>query len=469
MIDKNLIYGKVPPQDVEAERAVLGAITLEKGAFETASELLQPECFYLDRHQTIFKAMNTLAAKNLPIDILTLADALQSSGDLERIGGGYEIVKLQNGVSSTAHLSAHCQIIHRKFIGRELIRISGDVIRDAYEDQIDPMDQLEQLEQNVSQLAVRQTGRPFEKLEDVAAESVKRIYEAKVSGNELTGVPSGLPQIDGLTQGWQRTNFIIIGARPGVGKSAVAGNLAMNAATHATAPTGVAIFSLEMSAGQWADRMLSASARIRLENLKRGRIDDAEMERLQRTAMIDYKKVPIFIDDTPSLTLSQFKRKARTLVLKHAVGLVIFDYLQLADGVRLKGENREQEVSRCSREMKQLAKELNIPIIALSQLSRDGDKGEPMLRHLRESGALEQDADDVFFLYPVDEEEAMRDASLKDSLLFIIAKHRNGILDKIPLKFVKPIQKIMTDREYEKYLTGANLPGTGWKPSELTF
>lgn len=385
----DMVYGKVPPQSSESERAVLGAITLEKGAFDRAADILQPECFYLEVHQRIFGAMAGLASADEPIDIVTLVNALRKSGDLEKVGGAYALAQLQNDIVSSAHLENHCRIIYQKFLSRELIRISGEIIGGAYADK-DPFDLLENLEQQISGLTIRQQGKKFETLADVAAISVQRIYEAKTSGNELTGVPSGLPQIDNLTQGWQPTNFIILAARPGVGKSAVAGNLAMNAATHPVKPIPSAIFSLEMSSGQWADRMLAATTRISLHNLKRGRIDDAEMERLQRAALIDYKKIPIYLDDSPNMTLSQFKRKCRLLVTKFGVGFILVDYLQLMDGSPQRGENREREVSRISRDLKQLAKELRIPIMALSQLSRAGDKGEPMLSHLRECVAVDE-------------------------------------------------------------------------------
>lgn len=461
-----MVYGKIPPQDKEGERIILGAITLEKEAFGIASEILEPECFYLEGHQRIFRAMRTLYGSNQPIDLITLTSALRSAGDLETVGGPMALVELQRSVVSAANLAAHCRIVYQHWVKRELIRIGGEIVGAGYSDEGDAFDLLESLEQQVSALAVRQNGKQFRTLSEVAQESVKRIYEVKMTGNELTGIPSGLPVLDSITQGFQRTNFIILAARPGVGKSAVAGNLAMNAATHQTHGVGVGIFSLEMSANHWADRMLSGSTRISLHNLKRGKVDDGEMKRLQQTAMVDYEKTPIFIDDSPNLTVFQFKRKARTLVLKYKVGMILVDYLQLMDGARQKGENREQEVSRVSRELKQLAKELNIPIIALSQLSRKGDGVEPTLGMLRESGAIEQDADDVFFLDPIDEAAAQEDSSLKDSVLFIIAKHRNGMLDKIPLKFVKSIQKLMSEREYEKYITGSI---GNWRPVSIPY
>jgi len=458
-VDLNtMVYGKLPPQAPELEMIVLGAIMLERDAFEQASEVLSAGCFYLEKHQRVFGAMHRLSTNRDPIDIFTVTQELKKAGDLETVGGAYFVTSLTNAVVSAAHILSHSKIIYQLYVRREVIRIAGEAIGLAYSDESDAFDTLEAIEQQISALAVQQTGRKFLTLKEVAAESVARIHAIKESGNELTGVPSGLPQIDALTQGFQRTNFIILAARPGVGKSAVAGNLAMNAATHPDIPTGVAIFSLEMSAGQWADRMLSGSTRIALTNLKRGRIDDSEMKRLQEMALVNYEKTPIFFDDTPSLSIYQLKRKARVLVLKHKVGLLLVDYLQLMSGNRGRNENREQEVSQISREFKQLAKELNVPVIALSQLNRKGDEGKPRLGQLRESGAIEQDADDVFFLSPVADEEVEQDASLADSILFTIAKHRNGMLDELPLKFVKSIQKLMTEQEYERYITGRKPP-----------
>jgi replicative DNA helicase len=444
---------------------VLGAIMLEKAAMDKVSEFLQPECFYMDAHQRIFRAMTSLSSANEPVDMLTVVEALRRANDLDNVGGPYYITKLTGSVVSSANIETHAKIVYQMWIKREVIRIGGEIIGHAYEDETDAFELIEGLEQQVSQLAIQQSGKKFQTLAEVAKESSDRIYHAMKSGDELTGVPSGLPLLDAITQGWQRTNFIILAARPGVGKSAVAGNLALNAAEHPEKPTPVAIFSLEMSSTQWADRMLSAKTQIGLSNLKRGRIDDNEMKRIQQAALVDFAQTRIYFDDSPNMGIYQMKRKARILVLKFGVGLILLDYLQLMEGSRQRGESREQEVSRISRELKQLAKELNVPIIALSQLSRQGDTGEPRLSHLRESGAIEQDADDVFFLYPVSEEEQAADLSLRDSVLLIIAKHRNGQLDKLPLKFVKNIQKLMTEQEYERYITGRKpVSGSSWLP-----
>lgn len=462
-----MVYGKVPPQSVELEKVVLGAIMLEKTAFDKAEEILQPECFYLETHQRVFKAMQRLSRKSQPIDMLTVVEELKTTSDLEIVGGPYAVTKLTNDVVSSANLPAHCKVIYQKFVRREVIRISGEAIGDAYDDETDAFDLLEGVEQKYSILSLSQTAKQFETLGEVSAKAVKEIYAAQQTGAEVTGVACGIPVLDKITMGWQLTNLIIIAARPGVGKSALAGNFAFNAATNSTKPVPVGLFSLEMSSIQWVNRLLSGSTQVPMFDMKRGRIDEDQMKRIQNAALIEYPKIPIYFDDTASLDIYRLKSKARILVLRYKVGLIIVDYLQLMGGKRMPGENREQEVARISRELKQLAKELNIPIIALAQLSRQGDTGEPRLGHLRESGAIEQDADDVIFLSPVEEDAAAQDASLRDSILLHIAKHRNGILDKVPVKFVKAIQKLMTEEDYDRYM-GTRQPigatGGNWKP-----
>lgn len=459
-----LIYGMLPPQDTKLERAILGAITLEKAAFDRVADLLHPACFYLDNHQRIFRAMVRLVQKNMPIDILTLVSELRTSGDLDTIGGPYGITALQDGVVSSANIEAHAKIVFQKYMKREIIRLGQECVAEGFKEETDAFDLLESAERSLSALAISQTLKQFETLGEVAGKAMHQIYAAKENGQELTGVPSGIPVLDSLTQGWQPTNLIILAARPGVGKSALAGNFAFNAATNKVKRVPVGLFSLEMSSLQWVYRLLSGSTQVPMFDMKRGRLDDGQMKRIQQTAMIDYANIPIYFDDTASLDIYRLKAKARTLVIRYKVGLIIVDYLQLMGGKRQPGENREQEVARISRELKQLAKELFIPIIALAQLSRQGEAGEPKLGHLRESGAIEQDADDVIFLSPVEEEAIQQDLSLKDSILLHIAKHRNGQLDKIPIKFVKGIQKLMTEQEYDRYVSGSLPPSAGWLP-----
>lgn len=464
-----LVYGMVPPQAVELEKVILGAITLEANAYDMAAEVLRPECFYLDMHQRIYRAMMLLNGKRMPIDILTLGAELKASGELEMIGGPIELVKMQHCVVSSANTATHCRIVYEMYVKRAIIAIGQQMVNQGFQDESDAFDLLESTEKELSALSIAHTNKAFETLGDIAAIAVKEIYAAQQSKQEITGVPSGLPILDSITQGWQPTNLIIIAARPGVGKSALAGNLAINAATAPEKKVPVGLFSLEMSSIQWVHRLLSGTTHVPMYDMKRGRIDDAQMKKLQQAALVDYPNIPIYFDDTAGLDIHTFKRKSRILVLRYKVGLIIADYLQLMSGKRLPGENREQEIARISREGKQLAKELNIPIIFLAQLSRAGEVGEPKLGHLRESGAIEQDADDVIFLSPVEEDAIAQDASLKDSILLIIAKHRNGTLEKLPVKFVKSIQKLMTEQEYDRYTAGRLAPTGTWRPVNLPY
>lgn len=464
-VPSEMIYGKVPPQAKDLECAVLGAIMIEKNAFDRAMEVLQPECFYLDGHQRIYRAFQNLYRRNQPIDILTTVEELKTTGDLDTVGGPYYVTKLTNDVTSSANLPTHARIIYQKYVRREMIRIGSEMVADGFRDDLDVFDTMDMAERKISSLAIAGTIKAYQSLKDVAAQAIKDIYQAQQTKAEITGVPSGIRKLDLLTQGWQPTNLIVLAARPGIGKSALAGNLAYNAATHPEKPTGAGIFSLEMGATQWVIRMLSAATQIPMYDLKRGYITDEQMAMVNNAGMIKFPDINIFFDDTPALDIYQLKSKARMMVLKEKVGLIIVDYLQLMSGNRSGGETREQEVSRISRELKQLAKELQVPVIALSQLSRAGDTNEPQLRNLRESGAIEQDADDVLFLTEPDESEINEDATLRESLLIKIAKHRNGTLDRIAVKFVKGIQKIMSEGEYERYKSGSISPGAGWKPA----
>ncbi|HTE27064.1 replicative DNA helicase [Flavitalea sp.] len=456
-----MVYGKVPPQAKELEEAILGAILQEKQAFEKALRILQPECFYVDAHQRIFKSMIRLESKNAPIDILTVVEELKSKEELEIVGGPYYVTKLTNSVVSSANLEYHAKIIYQKFVQREIIRVSGEAISEAYEDSADAFETLEAAQQQLSSLTISKKTKPYTTFQTEVDKAVKQVYEVRQSGNELTGVPSGIRKLDLITQGWQNSDFIVFAARPAIGKSAVAANFAMNAASHPDKPTPVGVFTLEMSSVQWALRMISAESEIDMYHLKRGRVTDNDMNRLSEIAYTKHRSTPIFFDDTPSQDLYQLKAKCRLMVANEGVGLIIIDYLQLMTSQRSFGENREQEVSRISRELKQLAKELNIPVIALSQLSRKGDSPNPGLSDIRESGAIEQDADAVFFLIEVTEDDIRNDASLMDSILVKVAKHRNGIKEQIPIKFVKSIQKLMSESDYDVYKAGKSTGG--WK------
>ena len=467
-----MVYGKVPPQAKELEEAVLGAIMLEKSAFDTVVEILKPECFYLEGHQRIYRAMQGLAQKSQPIDILTVVEELKSRQELEMVGGPYFVTKLTNAVISAANIETHSRIILQKFIQRELIRISGEIIGDAYEDSTDVFDLLDDAESKLFEITNNHLRKNFDSIDTVLVKTIQRIEDLRHKQEEITGVPSGFASLDRVTYGWQSTDLIILAARPAVGKTAFALNLARNAALHPTKPVPVAFFSLEMSSAQLVQRILSAESEIFMEKIARGRLEEHEMKQLYKKGIDRLAKAPIFIDDTPALNIFELRAKCRRLKNKHNVGCIIIDYLQLMSGAGdNRNGNREQEISRISRDLKGLAKELQVPIIALSQLSRavesrkEGEK-IPQLSDLRESGAIEQDADMVMFLYRPEYYGITANEmgeSNKGETHVKIAKHRNGSLETIKLRALLHIQKFV---EYgEDDFGGIGLPSGGsWKP-----
>lgn len=451
-------FGKIPPQARELEEAILGAVMLEKRAFDAVSEILGYECFYVDAHQRIFKGFQALSRKNMPIDILTVAEQLKSTEELDMVGGPYYITRLTNAVVSSANIEAHSRIVLQKFIQRELIRISGEIITDAYEDSADCFALLDYSEKQINSLNLSTSKQGYYKVSKPVSEVIERVTMLKnrpVQSN-ITGVPTGIKRLDDITSGWQPMDFIILAARPSVGKSAIAANLCINAASHAETPVSVGVFSLEMSAAQWASRFLSAETKIDAWKLTKGAVTDDELSLLTNVGYEQISNLGIFIDDTSAIDVYQLKAKARRMVFQDKVGMIIIDYLQLMSGLRGKNDNREQEISTISRNLKALAKELKVPVIALSQLSRGVEKvnREPMLSDLRESGAIEQDADMVIFLTAPDEVDIQKDPdNLRDSILMKIAKHRNGPLDKISVRFVKEIQKVFSNDDYDRYMT----------------
>ncbi|RPD39240.1 replicative DNA helicase [Chitinophaga barathri] len=449
-----MVYGKIPPQAKELEEAVLGALMLEKGAFDVVIEILKAECFYVDAHQKIFGSMQRLAAKSMPVDILTVVEELKSSGDLEVVGGPFAVTRLTNLVVSSANIEAHARIVLQKFIQRELIRISGEIISEAYEDTADVFDLLDAAESKLFEVTNNHLRKNYDSIDRVLVNTIKRIEDLRNKGDDITGVPSGFPSLDKITYGWQPSDLIILAARPAVGKTAFALNLARNAALHPKFPKGAAVFSLEMSSGQIVQRILSAESEIHLEKITRGKLEEHEMRKLMTHGIERLAKAPIFIDDTPGLNIFELRAKARRLVHNHGVGIIIIDYLQLmsgsADG---RNTNREQEISKISRDLKGLAKELHVPVLALSQLSRDVEKRKdgnkmPQLSDLRESGAIEQDADMVMFIYRPEYYDITTNEhgeSNKGETHVRIAKHRNGQLDTVKLRAVLQFQRFEDD------------------------
>ncbi|MEO6290074.1 MAG: replicative DNA helicase [Ginsengibacter sp.] len=466
-----MMFGKVPPQAKDLEEAVLGAIMLEKNAFDVIIEILKPECFYVESNQRIFRAMQGLQQKNSPIDLLTVVEELRFREEIDLIGGAYYVTKLTNSVVSSANIETHARIVLQKFIQRELIRISGEIIGDAYEDSTDVFDLLDEAESKLFEITNNHLRKDYASIDTVLVKTIQRIEDLRTRQDEITGVPTGFNILDHITYGWQPSDLIVLAARPSVGKTAFALNLARNAALHPTKPTVVGFFSLEMSAGQLVQRILSAESEIWLEKIARGRLEEHEMKQLYKKGIERLASAPIHIDDSAALNIFELRAKCRRLKNKHNVGLIIIDYLQLMSGAgENRNSNREQEISRISRDLKGLAKELSVPVIALSQLSREVEKRKegnkmPQLSDLRESGAIEQDADMVMFLYRPEYYDITANEmgeSNKGETHVRIAKHRNGQLDTIKLKALLHIQKFVEDDGDD---LSASLPqGGSWKP-----
>lgn len=438
-----MAYGKVPPQAKELEEAILGAMMLEQGAFDVVAEILRPASFYVEAHQRIFSAMAGMVKRLVPLDILTVTQELIRLGELEMIGGAYYVMQLTNKVVSSANIEAHARIVQQKFLQRDLIRICGEVLTTAFEDTTDVFDLLDNAEAQLFDITSGHLKAEVKRVKSVYDKEMVELINRRDKKEDITGVPSGYKALDRITYGWQPTDLIIIAARPSVGKTAFALNLALNAVFNEYKSTAAAVFSLEMSNGQVMQRMISAKSEIRLDQIKRGRIEDDELSLLITRCDSTLREAPIFIDDTPALNIFELRAKCRRLVHNQGVGIIIIDYLQLMSGT---GGNREQEISKISRDLKALAKELHVPVIALSQLSREVEKragNTPQLSDLRESGAIEQDADVVMFLYRPDyqKEAGEVDPSIVGDVSIKIAKHRNGSLDTIALKTDLAIQR----------------------------
>jgi replicative DNA helicase len=444
-----LVYGKVPPQAPELEEAVLGAIMLEKDKLAEVLEIIQSEdCFYVDANQKIYGSIRRLFDKGMPVDLLTVTEELRKSNELEIVGGAYYLTRLTMSVVSSAHVEAHARIVMEKFIQRELIRISGEVIGNAYEDSTDVFDLLDKAESNLYEITDKHLRKNFKSLKEVLVKTVHEIEEAKNKKDDMTGVPSGFTSLDKLTSGWQKTDLIILAARPAVGKTAFCLNLAMNASMQPE-PFPVAFFSLEMGAGQLVKRMLAAVTEVSMDAITKGRMQEHEFIQMTQR-MNKLASAPIFLDDQAALNIFELRAKARRLKQKHDIQLIIIDYLQLMQASIDKGGNREQEISKISRDLKALAKELEVPIIALSQLNRSVETRKeskvPQLSDLRESGAIEQDADMVMFLYRPEYYGINNDEmgqAIEGETHVHVAKHRNGSTDTVKVRFIKEYQKFV--------------------------
>lgn len=439
--------GKIPPQALDLEQAVLGALMIEKDALTVVLEILKPDSFYHEKHQKIFQVVLELYDKLEPIDILTVTQKLRTKGELEFVGGAYYITDLTTRVNSAANIETHARIISEQAIKRELITIASEIEREAFEDTSDAFELLDKTEQALYQVSETNIRKNFSDMRSILRTALEELQTRKNHENKLTGVPTGFSDLDRITSGWQKNDLVIIAARPGMGKTAFVVSAMRNAAVEFGKP--VAIFSLEMSSVQLVNRLISAEAELDSEKIKKGNLEEYEWTQLHHKIR-NLETAPIFIDDTPALSIRELRTKCRRLKTKHDIQLVVIDYLQLmsGDGSGKANGNREQEIASISRALKNLAKELAVPVIALSQLSRavetrGGDK-RPQLADLRESGAIEQDADMVMFLYRpeyygIDEDEM--GMPMKGVGEVIIAKHRNGSLDTVKLRFIGKFTK----------------------------
>lgn len=455
----SLEHGKLQPQAIDLEEAVLGAMMLEKEAVNLAIDILQPKSFYKESHQKIFEVIIELFGKSEPIDILTITNALKQKGELEFIGGPYYITQLTNRVASAANVEFHARIIAQKYIQRELIRISTEIITDAYDETTDVFTLLDKAESGLFGVTEGNIRKNYDSMSTLVRTAIKQIESAKGQDGSVIGVPSGFTDLDRMTSGWQPSDLIILAARPAMGKTAFVLTLARNAAIDFGKP--VAVFSLEMASVQLVTRLISAESELSSGKLRNGNLRNDEIEQIH-AKIGGLTEAPIYIDDTPGISVFELRAKARRLKSQHDIQLLVVDYLQLmtAGGDGSKGGNREQEISTISRSLKSIAKELNIPVIALSQLSRavesrGGDR-RPQLSDLRESGSIEQDADMVMFInrpeyYGLTEDEEGN--STIGVANIIIAKHRNGAVGDVQLKFTSELAKF-SDRERHDFNDG---------------
>ncbi len=434
--------GLIPPQAVELEEAILGALMLEKDSIIAVQEYLTADAFYKEIHRTIYKAIEKLSAELSPIDLYTVTERLKQDGKLKEVGGATFLASLTQRVGSAAHVEYHSKIIAQKFVQRELIRASTEIQKRSYDESVDVTDLIDYAENEIYHVSEGHMQRSVQSSGDVLRRTMEAIEEASKSEGAFNGVPSGFAGIDRVTLGWQPSDLVIVAARPSMGKTAFTLSMARNMAIDHRIP--VAFFSLEMSSTQLMMRLIVAESQLDGKDVKTGKLTPEQWRHLEESIK-PFADAPMYIDDTPALSVFEFRSKARRLKTQHDIRLIVIDYLQLMTGSQEVRGNREQEVAGISRTLKAIAKELNVPIIALSQLNRAaelrGGSKKPQLSDLRESGAIEQDADIVAFIHrpeyfgmKVDEENVPLPPGLAE---FIIAKHRNGATDTVRLRFRK--------------------------------
>ncbi|HRZ43040.1 MAG TPA: replicative DNA helicase [Bacteroidales bacterium] len=471
-LDPTMAGGKIPPQATDLEEVVLGASMIDQNALNTVIDTVRPEMFYKESHGRIFNAVRSLFSKQQPVDLLTVTSYLKQSGELELVGGPFYLTQLTARIASAANVGYYAYIILQKYLQRELIRISGEIIQEAFEDTTDVLDLLDRAETDLYNVSQNNIRKGMVDMHSLIKEAVYQIEEARKHEGHISGVPSGFAELDNITAGWQKSDLIILAARPGMGKTAFVLTLARNIAIDYKRP--VAVFSLEMSAVQLITRLIASEAEIESDKLRKGKLEEHEWAQLM-ARLTPLTEAKLFIDDTPALSVFELRTKARRLKALHDIQIIIVDYLQLmtittdreGGGYSNRSVNREQEISTISRALKSLAKELNVPVICLSQLNRSvetrGGNKRPQLSDLRESGAIEQDADMVMFIYrpeyyKIDEINGIPSKGVAE---LIIAKHRNGRLEDVNLKFVSQFARFENpDPEMQLSQTVFNEPGT---------
>lgn len=434
-------YGHLQPQAVELEKAVLGALMVEKDAYYQVSEILRPESFYDPRHATIYTSIRRLNIEERPVDILTVAQDLEAHNELDEIGGRYYIAELAGSVASSVHIEYHARIIAQKALARELITYTSDIQGKAFDATQDIDKLMQEAEGKLFTLSQENLKKDYTQIDPVIKEAYEMLQRAAARTDGMSGIPTGFHKLDKMTSGWQNSDLVILAARPAMGKTAFALSMAKNIAVDQKIP--VAFFSLEMSNVQLVNRLIVNVCEIKGETLKSGQLKPFEWTQLDNKIK-ELVGAPLYVDDTPSLSVFELRTKARRLVREHGVKLLMIDYLQLMNASGMNFGSRQEEVSTISRSLKGLAKELNIPILALSQLNRgvenrDNVDKRPQLSDLRESGAIEQDADMVIFIHRPEyykiyaTQDGLQD--LRGKAYIIIAKHRNGAVGDVLLNF----------------------------------
>ncbi|MDY0404142.1 replicative DNA helicase [Virgibacillus sp. 179-BFC.A HS] len=439
---------RIPPHNIEAEQSIIGAIFLEPEAFSTASELLMPEDFYRAAHQRIFEAMLKLSDRGEPIDVLTVTALLKDNKLLEEVGGVSYLTEVAESVPTAANIGYYCKIVEEKALLRRLIHTATDIVTSSFEKEDEVDEVLNEAEKKILAVSNRQNAGSFKSIKDVLIDVYDNIEMLHNRKSDVTGIPTGYRDLDNITSGFQRNDLIIIAARPSVGKTAFALNIAQNVAVKTD--ENVAIFSLEMGAEQLVQRMLCAEGNIDAQRLRNGQLQAEDWGKLTM-AMGSLSNAGIYIDDSPGIRVSEIRSKCRRLKQEHGLGMILIDYLQLIQGSGNSRDNRQQEVSEISRSLKGLARELNVPLIALSQLSRGVEQRQdkrPMMSDLRESGSIEQDADIVGFLYRDDYYD--KESDKQNIIEIIISKQRNGPVGTVELAFVKEYNKFVDlDHRYQ--------------------